>query len=49
MEKGEDGSPWTGYYAKLKSAKVAVELYQGVWFELHMNSEGDALQAIRVA
>src|SRR6267378_8378312 len=47
--KGEDGAPWTGYFAHLNSAKVAVELYQGVWFELGMNSEQTKLEASRVA
>jgi len=47
--KGEDGAPWTGYFARLNSAKVAVELYQGVWFELGMNSEQTKLEASRVA
>src|SRR6266404_3719548 len=40
LEKGQEGAPWTGYYARLKNAKVAVELYQGIWFELHMNTSG---------
>src|SRR6267378_4247544 len=49
LAKGEEGALWAGYYAHFKSAKVAVELYQGVWFELQVNDEGNTLEAVHVA
>jgi len=49
LKKGEDSTPWTGYFAHLNNAKVAVELYLGVWFELGLNSEQMKIKAICVA
>lgn len=47
----QDNAPWTGYYARVGygSTKVAVELYEGVWFELRFEPAHNKTFAIRVA
>ena len=34
LPMGAEGAPWAGYYATFNDAKLAVENYQGVWFDL---------------
>jgi hypothetical protein len=54
-QMGEDDVPWTGYYTIYDGRKIAVENYQGVWFEIKQYSQEDAtgshpeFRAIRVA
>jgi hypothetical protein len=43
----EPGTPWTGYYATLNGAKLAVSNMFGAWFEIERR--GDKWQAIRLA
>jgi hypothetical protein len=38
---GEDNVPWTGYYTIYDGWKIAVENYQGVWFEIEQYSQED--------
>ena len=46
---GEDDAPWTGYYAQFRGAKVAVENYQGVWFEVRPEPSDRLFYAFRAA
>jgi hypothetical protein len=34
LQTGQEGVPWTGYYATYKGAKLAVSNCYGVWFEI---------------
>src|SRR6266702_146129 len=45
----EDDAPWTGYYTQFRGVKVAIENYQGVWFEVHPNSEDQLFYAFHAA
>ncbi|SRR6266404_946821 len=49
LQAREDGAPSTGYYARFRGAKVAVEIYQGVWFELRFDPTWTRIEAFRVA
>jgi len=41
------GTPWTGYYATFKRAKLAISNMFGAWFEI--KRRGDKWQAVRLA
>jgi len=43
----ESGTPWTGYYATFKGAKLAVSNMFGAWFEIERR--GNKWQAVRLA
>jgi hypothetical protein len=43
----ESGTPWTGYYANFKGAKLAVSNMFGAWFEIERRN--DKWQAVRLA
>ena len=43
---GENDAPWTGYYVIYNGARILVENYQGVWFQLKGMSQ--STQAVRV-
>jgi hypothetical protein len=43
----ESGTPWTGYYANFKGAKLAVSNVFGAWFEIERRN--DKWQAVRLA
>jgi hypothetical protein len=43
----EPGTPWTGYYATLKEAKLAVSNMFGAWFKIERR--GNKWQAVRLA
>jgi hypothetical protein len=34
LQAGQEGAPWTGYYALYKGAKLAVSNCYGIWFEI---------------
>ena len=34
LQAGQEGAPWTGYYATYRGAKLAVSNIFGVWFEI---------------
>ena len=36
---GENDTPWTGYYVIYNGARILVENYQGVWFQLKGTSQ----------
>jgi hypothetical protein len=31
---GQEGAPWTGYYADFYGVKLAVSNFLGIWFEI---------------
>ena len=43
----ESGTPWTGYYATFKGAKLVVSNMFGAWFEIERRN--DKWQAVRLA
>jgi len=43
----ESGTPWTGYYATLNGAKLAISNMFGAWFEIEQ--QGDKWKVIRLA
>jgi hypothetical protein len=44
---GQEGAPWTGYYADFYRVKLAVSNFLGIWFEIRRH-EG-SFEAFRVA
>ena len=36
LQGGQNGAPYTGYYALLNNALVSVSNVYGVWFEVHL-------------
>lgn len=49
LPMGPEGAPWAGYYGLLNGAKVAVENYEGVWFELRYDPIFKKHRATRLA
>src|SRR5271170_4327408 len=49
LEAGQNGVPWTGYFAMFRGAKQAVCMYQGVWFEIRYDKTKNEWYAFRVA
>jgi hypothetical protein len=37
---GQEGAPWTGYYATFNGMKMAVTNFLGIWFEIRQH-EGE--------
>jgi hypothetical protein len=47
LQAQDDQVPWTGYYANWSGAHIAVENYEGIWFEIER--DGASWRVIRVA
>ena len=47
LTAGQEGAPFTGYYATLNRAKIAITNCYGVWFEVHLR--GLIFEAFRIA
>ena len=49
LQRGQDGAPWTGYYATYKDVKYAIENYDGVWFIIAYDGHDKLHKATRMA
>ncbi|KAH9057613.1 hypothetical protein EDB87DRAFT_1630364 [Lactarius vividus] len=49
LRKGQNGAPWTGYFAIWYGIGYTIQMYQGVWFEIRYNEERNKWYAFRVA
>jgi hypothetical protein len=44
---GQEGAPWTGYYADFYGVKLAISNFLGIWFEIQRRD--DSFKAFQVA
>ncbi|KAH9050770.1 hypothetical protein EDB87DRAFT_1827407 [Lactarius vividus] len=49
LTAGQNGAPWTGYFAVWHELGYAVQMYQGVWFEIRHNENRSGWYAFHVA